>query len=49
MAAVAPQFWFFDCHFPDDLGLDAMWRIIGYWFGRPGSPNERQKNASLQL
>ena len=43
---IAPDLWFFDCHFPGDpvmpgcLGLDAMWQIIGYWLGWSGSPGK---------
>jgi 3-hydroxyacyl-[acyl-carrier protein] dehydratase / trans-2-decenoyl-[acyl-carrier protein] isomerase len=43
---IAPDLWFFHCHFPGDsvmpgcLGLDAMWQIIGYWLGWSGSPGK---------
>ena len=43
---IAPDLWFFDCHFlgdpvmPGCLGLDAMWQIIGYWLGWSGSPSK---------
>jgi 3-hydroxyacyl-[acyl-carrier protein] dehydratase/trans-2-decenoyl-[acyl-carrier protein] isomerase len=43
---IAPNLWFFDCHFRGDpvmpgcLGLDAMWQIIGYWLGWSGSPGK---------
>jgi 3-hydroxyacyl-[acyl-carrier protein] dehydratase/trans-2-decenoyl-[acyl-carrier protein] isomerase len=43
---IAPDLWFFDCHFRGDpvmpgcLGLDAMWQIIGYWLGWSGSPGK---------
>jgi len=43
---VAPNNWFFDCHFrgdammPASLGLDAMWQMIGYWLGWSGSPGK---------
>lgn len=43
---IAPDLWFFDCHFPGDpvmpgcLGLDAMWQIIGFWLGWSGSPGK---------
>jgi len=42
---VKKDLWFFDCHFKDDpvmpgcLGLDAMWRLVGFflgWLGNPG-------------
>lgn len=42
---IAPDLWFFDCHFPGDpvmpgcLGLDAMWQLVGFflaWVGNPG-------------
>ena len=42
---IAPDLWFFDCHFPGDpvmpgcLGLDAMWQLVGFylaWLGNPG-------------
>lgn len=42
---VAPDLWFFDCHFQGDpvmpgcLGLDAMWQLVGFyiaWLGGPG-------------
>jgi 3-hydroxyacyl-[acyl-carrier protein] dehydratase/trans-2-decenoyl-[acyl-carrier protein] isomerase len=41
---IAPDLWFFECHFPGDpvmpgcLGLDAMWQVIGFWLGWSGSP-----------
>lgn len=43
---IAPDLWFFDCHFPGDpvmpgcLGLDAMWQIVGFWLGWSGSPGK---------
>jgi len=43
---VAPNLWFFACHFVGDpvmpgcLGLDAMWQIVGYWLGWSGSPGK---------
>ena len=43
---IAPELWFFGCHFPGDpvmpgcLGLDAMWQIIGFWLGWSGSPGK---------
>ena len=43
---IAPEQWFFACHFPGDpvmpgcLGLDAMWQIIGFWLGWSGSPGK---------
>ena len=43
---IAPDLWFFNCHFPGDpvmpgcLGLDAMWQIVGYWLGWSGSPGK---------
>ncbi|KOR33527.1 3-hydroxydecanoyl-ACP dehydratase [Achromatium sp. WMS3] len=42
---IAPELWFFACHFPGDpvmpgcLGLDAMWQLLGFflaWGGNPG-------------
>ncbi|MGH8474678.1 MAG: bifunctional 3-hydroxydecanoyl-ACP dehydratase/trans-2-decenoyl-ACP isomerase, partial [Methylococcales bacterium] len=36
---VAPDLWFFDCHFQGDpvmpgcLGLDAMWQLVGFYLG----------------
>lgn len=42
---IAPDLWFFGCHFPGDpvmpgcLGLDAMWQLVGFylaWLGNPG-------------
>jgi len=42
---IAPELWFFQCHFPGDpvmpgcLGLDAMWQMVGFflaWIGNPG-------------
>ena len=42
---IAPELWFFQCHFPGDpvmpgcLGLDALWQLIGFylaWLGNPG-------------
>lgn len=42
---IAPDRWFFDCHFRGDpvmpgcLGLDAMWQLVGFfmcWAGSPG-------------
>lgn len=36
---VKPDLWFFDCHFKTDpvmpgcLGLDAMWQLIGFFWG----------------
>ncbi|GGF47991.1 3-hydroxydecanoyl-[acyl-carrier-protein] dehydratase [Youhaiella tibetensis] len=43
---IAPDLWFFACHFAGDpvmpgcLGLDAMWQMIGYWLGWSGSPGK---------
>jgi 3-hydroxyacyl-[acyl-carrier protein] dehydratase/trans-2-decenoyl-[acyl-carrier protein] isomerase len=43
---IAPDLWFFDCHFmadpvmPGCLGVDAMWQIVGYWLGWSGSPGK---------
>lgn len=43
---IAPDLWFFECHFPGDpvmpgcLGLDAMWQIVGFWLGWSGSPGK---------
>jgi 3-hydroxyacyl-[acyl-carrier protein] dehydratase / trans-2-decenoyl-[acyl-carrier protein] isomerase len=40
---ITPSLWFFNCQFPGDpvmpgcLGLDALWRMIGYWLGWSGS------------
>ena len=43
---VAPDHWFFKCHFAGDpvmpgcLGLDACWQLVGFflgWLGLPGS------------
>lgn len=40
---IAPDLWFFGCHFPGDpvmpgcLGLDAMWQVVGFWLGWSGS------------
>ncbi|MDO5506061.1 MAG: 3-hydroxyacyl-[acyl-carrier-protein] dehydratase FabA [Pseudoxanthomonas suwonensis] len=42
---IAPDLWFFACHFPGDpvmpgcLGVDAMWQLTGFflpWLGEPG-------------
>lgn len=39
---IAPDLWFFDCHFPGDpvmpgcLGLDAMWQLVGFFLGWSG-------------
>ena len=42
---IKTDLWFFDCHFKGDpvmpgcLGLDAMWRVVGFylgWLGQPG-------------
>ena len=41
---IAPDLWFFQCHFPGDpvmpgcLGLDAMWQIVGFYLGWLGNP-----------
>ena len=43
---IAPDLWFFACHFPGDpvmpgcLGLDALWQMLGYWLGWSGSPGK---------
>ena len=43
---IAPDLWFFGCHFRGDpvmpgcLGLDAMWQMVGYWLGWSGSPGK---------
>lgn len=43
---IAPNLWFFHCHFigdpvmPGCLGLDAMWQMIGYWLGWSGLPGK---------
>jgi 3-hydroxyacyl-[acyl-carrier protein] dehydratase/trans-2-decenoyl-[acyl-carrier protein] isomerase len=40
---IAPDLWFFDCHFPGDpvmpgcLGLDAMWQLVGFFLGWKGN------------
>ena len=42
---IAPDQWFFQCHFlgdpvmPGSLGVDAMWQLVGFfvgWSGKPG-------------
>lgn len=39
---LAPDDWFFGCHFPDDpvmpgcLGLDALWQLVGFFLGWTG-------------
>lgn len=41
---IAPDLWFFDCHFQGDpvmpgcLGLDAMWQLVGFYLGWLGGP-----------
>ncbi len=41
---IAPEQWFFDCHFVGDpvmpgcLGLDALWQLIGFYLGWRGGP-----------
>ena len=41
---IAPDLWFFDCHFQNDpvmpgcLGLDAMWQLVGFYLGWLGGP-----------
>lgn len=41
---VAPDQWFFACHFigdpvmPGCLGLDAMWQLVGFFLGWSGAP-----------
>ena len=41
---IAPDMWFFGCHFEGDpvmpgcLGLDAMWQLIGFYLGWGGGP-----------
>ena len=43
---IAPDLWFFDCHFPDNpimpgcLGLDAMWQLVGFFLGWSGGPGK---------
>lgn len=43
---IAPDLWFFDCHFPGDpvmpgcLGLDAMWQLVGFFLGWSGGPGK---------
>ncbi len=43
---IAPDLWFFDCHFPGDpvmpgcLGLDAMWQLVGFYLGWMGYPGK---------
>jgi 3-hydroxymyristoyl/3-hydroxydecanoyl-(acyl carrier protein) dehydratases len=40
--------WFFDCHFfkdpvmPGSLGVDAMWQLIGFFFGWVGGQGKRK-------
>jgi len=40
---IAPDLWFFDCHFKEDpvmpgcLGLDAMWQLVGFFLGWSGA------------
>ena len=39
---IAPDLWFFECHFPDNpimpgcLGLDALWQLTGFNLGWRG-------------
>lgn len=41
---IQPRHWFFDCHFKNDpvmpgcLGLDALWQLLGVFFGWSGLP-----------
>jgi 3-hydroxyacyl-[acyl-carrier protein] dehydratase/trans-2-decenoyl-[acyl-carrier protein] isomerase len=41
---IAPDLWFFACHFHGDpvmpgcLGLDAMWQLVGFYLGWTGAP-----------
>jgi 3-hydroxyacyl-[acyl-carrier protein] dehydratase/trans-2-decenoyl-[acyl-carrier protein] isomerase len=41
---VAPDLWFFGCHFESDpvmpgcLGLDALWQLVGFFLGWRGNP-----------
>ncbi|MFT6778749.1 MAG: 3-hydroxyacyl-[acyl-carrier protein] dehydratase/trans-2-decenoyl-[acyl-carrier protein] isomerase [Paraglaciecola sp.] len=43
---IAPDLWFFACHFPGDpvmpgcLGLDAMWQLVGFFLGWSGGPGK---------
>ena len=43
---VAPDLWFFDCHFQGDpvmpgcLGVDAMWQLVGFFLGWMGGPGK---------
>ena len=41
---IKEKMWFFDCHFKEDpvmpgcLGLDAMWQLVGFFWGWTGEP-----------
>ena len=41
---IKDELWFFECHFKEDpvmpgcLGLDAMWQLVGFYFGLLGNP-----------
>lgn len=43
---IAPDRWFFECHFEGDpvmpgcLGLDAMWQLVGFFLGWLGAPGK---------
>jgi len=43
---IAPDRWFFGCHFigdpvmPGCLGLDAMWQLVGFYLGWLGAPGK---------
>ena len=45
---INPDLWFFACHFPGDpvmpgcLGLDAMWQLVGFFFGLEWTPWKRR-------
>ena len=43
---IKKDLWFFDCHFKEDpvmpgcLGLDAMWKLVGFYLGWIGNPGK---------
>ncbi len=52
---IAPELWFFDCHFPGDpvmpgcLGLDAMWQLVGFYLGWRGNPGRGRALGSGEV
>ena len=52
---IKKDLWFFQCHFDGDpvmpgcLGLDAMWRLLGFYLGWKGGPGKGRALGSGEV